>query len=144
MCFIGLNIKNIAKEDVKVEKFAFQRLSNQKILSPFYLTEWEIGETKAECLHKTIWRGVKIEITRGLHSGEKISVVNDRNKSDVYICSKISPKVAIMSFHKEDLLNFNVKPIICECIIPKGAIYYQNDYGEFVSNSLKIVSIKDI
>ena len=33
----------------------------------------------------------------------------------------------------------HLKEIVCECIIPKGAEYYLNEYDEYVSNQLKVV-----
>lgn len=32
-------------------------------------------------------------------------------------------------------------PVLVDCIIPKGATYYENDYGEIVTDTLKLVKI---
>ena len=37
--------------------------------------------------------------------------------------------------------------IVMKCIVPKGATYYENEYGEIVSNQIKVASflkVKDI
>ena len=34
-----------------------------------------------------------------------------------------------------------LKPILVDCIIPRGATYYENERGEIVTNKLKLVKI---
>jgi hypothetical protein len=34
-----------------------------------------------------------------------------------------------------------VRPVIVECIIPKGTVFYENEWGEIVAETLKIIKI---
>ena len=123
MCWISnkIPIEKIATENITVQKVLNKTNSNE-LSSPIHSCIWkkrvkceEISEP--EQLFKDIWT-----IHSGFHSCEKMCIV----AGDWY-CGKE------LIFKKD---NFD---ILCEFIIPKGATYYKNENGSYVSNKLKFV-----
>ena len=131
MCFSAkISVKQrIANRDIHVQK-VFCRNKLGKILSPFYLTEWEMGETKQAKIEPTFYehQGV-LEIHEGLHSAQKIKLYTSMC-GDWYCTNK-----GASTWICDD----NGGMIVCDCIIPKGSIYYKNSDNEYVSNCLKLV-----
>ena len=123
MCWISnkIPIEKIATENITVQKVLNKTNSNE-LSSPIYSCIWkkrvkceEISEP--EHLFKDVWT-----IRNGFHSCEKMCIVD----GDWY-CKK------------ERIFIKNNFDILCEFIIPKGATYYKNENGSYVSNKLKFI-----
>lgn len=78
-----------------------------------------------------------IEINEGFHSYDKDVVVTF---NQFYRYSRVNVFFGSKLFSRE-FSNF-CKPVLVECTIPKGSIYYENKDGEIVSN--KIIINKEI
>lgn len=106
----------IAKKDKKVYKLLLNAHFNKTIQtavgsSPFFTHNWQSWNTKTSSI--LVYNENRIE--DGLHA-----------------CSSLKDA-------KEFKENYHLWPIsaICECIIPKGAMYYINkNKGEIVSNQM--------
>ena len=131
MCFTA-NIKNkghIATRDIRVEKVFLKTHDEDCYRSPFYANcKWKIGEEKQSFLQKTKDPIINVlMIEDGLHSAKHIIKDStqcwDRYSTKCLIITHLPPK----------------EGVICECIIPKGAEYYYNRNGEYVSNRLILV-----
>lgn len=120
MCWYGLNVRYIAKEDIKVQKI-FRYFSN-KITSPIFESKWEKGVISPKvdipiisCLRIRV-------INEGYHCCRQIKVELD--------CYRDSSG-AVLMLKKNSTIMLN-------CIIPKGTVYYEND-GEIVCEQLMLI-----
>lgn len=128
-------IKQIAQEDFTVYKTLVY--GNSK----YYNYHYTLG--KLEVLSKdieVIWNAPYFEIFEGFHS------------------YRVSKAIQAMDLHNRYRLYFNdnyndwyldtVNPYdsvkLYECTIPKGSIYYDNGFGEVVSNQIIINKLMDI
>lgn len=81
-------------------------------------------------------------INEGIHSySKKVKIIHCNDYIDDYYTS------AICVFHNNIKLDyFYYKPIYVKlkCVIPKGSQYYENEHGEIVSNTIKVISFEEI
>ena len=132
MCFAA-SIRNkghIATTDIRVEKVFLKKSDENFYRSPFYNDfKWWIGIEEQSILKKlknTYFKEILIE--NGLHSAKHID-----KSSTQYWVTYSTKGYAITRMRPEE------PSVICECIIPKGAEYYCNKDGEYVSNRLILV-----
>lgn len=121
-----------AQEDIHVVKIV--KRVGDKFFSPYRNFEYHIGEISAAYIVKTEYNfGMVIE--EGLHSyeGDSKIVYNDNRQPIITTSNK--------SFLGCWTLN---KMVILDCIIPKGADYYVNSDGEYVSNRLIPTGTREI
>ena len=137
MCFIGIkprgNISNIAEEPIEVYK-VLRKNSLGELYAPyicgFSYMLGKIYETTFEFLD--ISEGY-IKIGNGFHSYSK-ECISTLTTEWVGV-SSITRGTRLLGF-KIGFSNY----IVVKCIIPKGAMYYENKYGEIVSSRLQVVS----
>ena len=132
MCFRARKSvkERIADRDIHVQK-VFRKEIFGKIRSPFYCScYWEIGETKQAQIETSFIDELRLlEINEGLHSAKCIKRYANSygnwfgtNKGNLcWVCDD------------------DTDMIVCDCIIPKGSIYYKNSENMYVSNCLKLV-----
>ena len=128
-----------AKEDIpcyKVFKVRFSWYKSGILTSPFFPEQaW-------------VWNEVyETELQEPFQDGH--SPFNKEYKINFGFHSSASSIYKMETFHgnkmwRNDKRTFfasapHLKEIVCECIIPKGAEYYLNEYDEYVSNQLKVV-----
>lgn len=125
-------VLQIASEDIAVEKVL---LGGEGCLmySPAY-TEccWVSGELKCEELGEVEKEKDCYVVNEGFHSCERITY---DGKSGEWMSFSRGEYVPI--FMADD------GEIVCKAIIPKGAEYYVNEDGEYVSNMLQILWDKE-
>lgn len=135
MCWVSENVpvKMVAEEDIPVKKVLLK--SGDRYLSPIHRTcEWKIGETKenhlgawlAEASQKYFELCIEHKIEEGLHSMKECSFLYYL-KRYYWVCQGKSVMLATRG------------ECICDFIIPKGAEYYVNISGLYVSNKLKFI-----
>jgi len=137
MCFIGIkplgNISNIAEEPIEVYK-VLRKDSLGELYAPymcgFSYMLGKIYETTIEFLD--ISEGY-IKIENGFHSYSK-ECISTLTTEWVGV-SSITGGRRLLGF-KIGFSNY----IVMKCIIPKGATYYENKYGEIVSDKLQIIN----
>ena len=137
MCWIGKNIKHKAKRNITVYKIV-NNCSGSGIRSYFQRYEWEIGKIhlskfKIILLSQNCRNYIKIR--EGLHSYSNKCQIDFRKYCyDIGITDKK---------HKYNFCYYLKSSKLCKltCVIPKGAVYYYNDEGEYVSNKLIPVKI---
>ena len=133
MCWITFvkPVKKVAKEDIKVYKIL--RKYGNRITSPVRKTmEWEIG--KLVDLRKPLYyRGGNIcnawILKEGFHS--------------LIDCPVLVPTYCgkEWTIEKNDKCLFQCDrgESVYECVIPAGSTYYENEYGEVVSDRLIVL-----
>lgn len=143
-----------AEEDIKVFKLCRGTSNNDTVLPYYYGAPWnsyKLGETyllmKTMKTTKTMsLGGHQYEIGEGYHSYGVGKFTLERRQD------RVRDNVIIMHVDKEtklrklvdtlDIARFYVKLVLCT--IPKGATYYKNEYDTYVSDTIKIDSIKEI
>lgn len=127
MCWIGnINNKKVAEKPIEVFKVA--KMRNGKYYAPFINNfEYEIGKTYHAELMICNPSYVKeiAAITKGLHSYSAYCTC-ERRKTYTY-CTLVKG------------LSFNVDSAFLKCIIPTSSTYYENKFGEIVSDALEII-----
>ena len=108
----------IAKRDIKVYKIGVY--SDEGIFKPFFYQEFEYP------VNQIVFTEVKFAdtINWGFHSYINSELVSSYNKINLYSCGKLILWVPLLSVY------------LGEFIIPKGATYCLNRYGEAVSDKL--------
>ena len=120
MCFYKTKESKvlIAKRDIKVYKIGFYAESDS--FNPFYYDNFTYY------VNQTVFEKVKFAdtINCGFHSYINCKLVSFYNKVSLYSCGKLILWVSLLSVY------------LGEFIIPKGATYCLNRYGEVVSDKL--------
>lgn len=127
-----------AEEDIEVFKIAID--NRERIVSYFYYKEYNVGKTyKMDFNEKPFFVSASklFNIDSGFHSYSTKCRINLNVYDNGYILDIIFYGTLLQSYSHVGLVKLN-------CIIPKGSHYYENEYGEIVSDSLKIVSVDDI
>ena len=120
MCFYKTKESKVlvAKRDIKVYKIGVY--ANESIFKPFFYQEFEYP------VNQIVFEKVKFAdiINLGFHSYINCELVSFYNKANLYSCGKLILWVSLLSVY------------LGEFIIPKGATYCLNRYGEVVSDKL--------
>ena len=125
MCWISAKppIGKVAKKDKKVYKVL--SVKDGMIYSPIWsFFKWKIGLTEKADIRLFADQ----MISSGLHSFSR-KPYKKRNKDGVIMWTNLVG--GKLGYYPNDML--------FECVIPKGSIYYENEYGECVSDHLKPV-----
>lgn len=137
MCWTSMNkpIKMVAEEDIPVKKVLLK--SGDRYLSPIHRTcEWKIGETReneldtylAEANERYFEICLEYKIEEGLHSMKECEYLHREGFPRSYWKCQGNP-----------IMVATLGECICDFIIPKGAEYYVNTSGLYVSNKLKFI-----
>ena len=122
MCFYKTKQSKvlIAKRDIKVYKIGVY--ADEGIFKPFFYQEFEYP------VNQIVFEKVKFTdtINWGFHSYINCELVSSYNMADLYSCEK--PILWVSLLRNTVYLG--------EFIIPKGATYCLNKYGEVVSDKL--------
>ena len=125
MCWDGLNKPIVAEEDIKVFKICLKQ-TGKTLMSYFRTFVYEVGVEYSATFGIEIEDFGEIAIYEGLHSYSTECPI----KFDTYI-----GKNRFIDYYPP-----NESIVKVECVIPKGATYYENENGEIVSDTLRIVS----
>ena len=145
MCWFGeRNDKRIAKEDIRCKKVFFKQLGHirNRYVSPVMKTMYVKGETYESDI--VITRGIsRWKIDEGIHcyNMKKVEVERSMSESGERLIAKrpLSTKVYGANYQCVHYGNdIGMQVVLVECIIPKGAIYYENKSGEIVTEKLII------
>jgi hypothetical protein len=112
-----------AEEDVKVYKIFQKDINKGQLLSPFYYFKWEIGKLY---IVNNFYDYPSTIIHRGLKT------IPIRRFGYWWVKYKNFPLL-------KDSCHF-----VCVCEIPKGSIYFENEYKEVVSNKLIVKYVLDV
>ena len=120
MCFYKTKESKvlIAKRDIKVYKVGIYAEDNS--FNPFFYQEFEYP------VNQIVFTEVKFTdtINCGFHSYINCELVSSYNKINLYSCEKLIHWISLQTVY------------LGEFIIPKGATYCLNRYGEVVSDKL--------
>ena len=120
MCFYKTRQSKvlIAKRDIKVYKIG--TYADNDSFNPFFYEEFEYP------VNQIVFEKVKFTdtINLGFHSYINCELVSSYNNINLYSCGKLILWVSLLSVY------------LGEFIIPKGATYCLNRYGEVVSDKL--------
>jgi hypothetical protein len=149
MCWYGkLLSKQVAKKDIHCKKVIAYN-PKDKYYFPYYviygdIRRYEIGKTYTSNLEIRNIRMSHVDLLQhchiedGLHCYSwDVTVVANKVDNSAFTITAKTGGIAYYSFDEPQLRY----PILVDCIIPKGATYYENDYGEIVTNTLKLVKI---
>ena len=139
--------RRIARKDVLVRKLVMATESPYKVVSYFTGFEYELGKTYYDSylsiihanepqLGACIFVGfnsysTECKITRK----EQTTVSGDKKKDEIEVYSPDGGEL-VECYELDNLL-------MIDCVIPKGATYYVNELGEYVSESIKPIRIID-
>ena len=129
MCWTGKNNPQIATEDMKV--FKIFEYKNGEILSPIMTMQWKRGKLAPHVeipYSSSLYR----IIDEGYHSCRDLKIVPN-------YCKKVYVGGSFIFFHRTPAMYKQKRFIMLTCIIPKGTKYYENEYGEIVSETIKIL-----
>lgn len=123
MCWIShcKPVLKVAEEDIKVHKIL--KKDEDGYVSPiFQFCKWTPGIVYETTLgHGHIGAIGNFEICKGFHS-----------------CTEIHEEGGVWCIKAKDLFAIDSGEEIVDAVIPKGSQYYLNEYGEYVSNKLKL------
>ena len=149
MCWTGHSKhKKIATEDICCKKII--STSEDKMLRAWFRRNhvYHIGETytaKINPLPSTVGE-TRLIIRNGLHCYDnKVGITSvDMNNGEApyLVVSRLFH--GLRDFYHpflERMGAVEVRPVIVECIIPKGTVFYENQWGDIVSETLKIIKI---
>ena len=148
MCWYGkLSSKQVAKKDIHCKKVIAYN-PKEKYYYPYYVNRgkikrYEIGNTYTSNLEIRNIRMSQADslqhcnIEDGLHC-YSWDVTVEANKVDKSLFAVICKEGVTYYWYDKLLLRY---PVLVDCIIPKGATYYENDYGEIVTDILKLVKV---
>lgn len=134
-CSILTPVKQIAKEDFTVYKTLIY--GNSK----YYGYHYTLG--KLEVLSKDmeiIWDAPYFEIFEGFHS---YRVSKATKAADLHNHFRLYFNDGYNDWYLDAVNPFNSLELY-ECTIPKGSIYYDNGFGEVVSNQIIVNKLMDI
>lgn len=139
MCWIGTQTEPlIAETDIRVKK-VLEKIVNRrtghilKIRSPFLEFEYELGTLyESDIKGKVTYGFSAIEINKGFHSYRE-DVLFIRPEIDKGIHVKSTPQSA--QIH---LQYYRYGCEVYDAVIPAGSEYYENSFGELVSNKIII------
>lgn len=140
MCWIcstdKLKLQN-AEEDIVVYKVL--KLDNDKLHSPnFGCFTWIEGETYGSPIDIHTFRNNKhyyFEGLQGLHSYQQKPIYDEYYESFIGRTFYNSERSVPVGYPKLNGM------CVAKCIIPKGAIYAVNDYGEVISDRLQFIKV---
>lgn len=122
MCFFMSDKSKVlvAKRDIKVYKIG--TYADDTSFNSFFYQEFEYP------VNKIMFTKVKFRdaIDRGFHSFITCKIVSLNNDANVYVCTSLMYCLSLSAY----------TVYLGEFIIPKGATYCLNNYGEVVSNKL--------
>jgi len=151
MCWIAVNKSDldrlIAKDNIPVTKIV-SIFGKDNVFGYFYNDfNYKIGEVYNTSLDEPYlsFNGREVEyiLYCGFHSySTKLKIIKrDSQLIDVKINHKFMNSF-VKTFKHPNRGVGNIA--IADCIIPKGCAYYLNSYGEYVSNSIKIINVYKI
>ena len=136
------------KKGKKVFKFAVLNKDSRVIRSYFMPKDtfcYKVGETTEEEIGKVedygCYNSKNYSISEGLYSYDK---------EKCYAKTTYTKNMAVYTFKGVMLGYYASHPrrcrhlVLLECTIPYGATYYENEYGEIVSNKLKVDKMIDL
>lgn len=148
MCWITLHkeraIPKIADKDIKTFKVSLRKDNGTVV--PYYFNDIE---TYAECDKKTqdplkiCFTGKYWTIETGYHSYSKELWYATRGIVCIFAHCKTGCG-KMMSYYPDTPKD---KLVLIECTIPEGCTYYENEFGEIVSDTIridKIISLEEM
>lgn len=154
MCWKTNRINNIkehivrTKNGLKVLKICL--LDKDERIIPYFYSDrlvYEMGKTYESEFEKYENQSFKLQICEGLHSYNSKKVFFEKSKhpwSNIYYFDISNKYGCIRNFNFE--IGFS-RAVSVECVIPYGSKYYENEYGEIVSDTLipkKFVLVRDL
>lgn len=134
MCWEGKKKKQVADKDILCYKILKRTENSSELMSEYFTFVYELKKlykTKI-CVRNSYFYDDKIYIYEGFHSYDKSILIKLNNYKD-------NSTVSVFCGHRLFSHVFtHSNPILMECIIPKGSIYYKNGYNEIVSNQIII------
>ncbi len=146
MCWFGdRNDKRVAKEDIRCKKVFYRTPGYFKVkryVSPVFKAPYKQGDTAISKIGIHLGTGYWM-IDQGIHcyNMKKVEVERSMSESGERLIAKrpLSTKVYGANYQCVHYGNdIGMQVVLVECIIPKGAIYYENKSGEIVTEKLII------
>lgn len=126
MCWtteIGRPVSHKARKDIICYKIV-PTPNSEVVYSKIFHFEYHFGKLYKTDLGNVIQHPYYYSIDEGFHSYKKLPIL----WRNMYITAKSG--------------FYNIyRHVIIECVIPIGSTYYENEFGELVSNQIKIMKI---
>ena len=142
MCWIAIKEEDrelhVATKDIKVKK-VLEVDHYDGYCSPCYPMRWEKGRD-----YKTHFvKYGNLCIDNGFHSCKEIHTIPTqtvgKNKRGYWVCTDYSKT----RNYRKPMFHVRENHVLCDFVIPKGARYYLNHYGEYVSDRIRFVGVSD-
>ena len=145
--------RSIAIRDIPVYKILTYDPATDGYISPFYYWRYKFKE-KAESILDipqlgTAFRSIPDPIyfiDKGLHSYRKKSLRKGQKRPYSSYIEVITQGLSISRYKisVDWRLKYLKREVLCSAHIPKGASYYLNECGEYVSDTLVIDKVLDV
>lgn len=125
-----------AKKDIPVKK-VLEKYGDGQLCSPYFVGfTWEIGKVYEAEMDEPMESDGDYVIESGFHSAEEIEQIEaDENGIGYYNVFLANNHTIVLSLEKLD---------IYDAVIPAESNFYVNEYGEFVSDRLKIIGKSEL
>lgn len=125
-----------AEKDIPVKK-VLDKYDDGQLCSPYFVGfTWEIGKVYEVEMDEPMESGSDYVIESGFHSAEEIEKINaDENGIGYYNVFLANNHTIVLSLEELD---------IYDAVIPAESNFYVNEYGEFVSDRLKIIGKSEL
>lgn len=121
MCWKSKNFISPKMANNDIEVYKILRVSDESIISPCFDFYWKLG-TQYET--NVCFKDAKRIIFEGFHS------LRECPKANKYHWHTTNDKDIFIKFTNDRIF---------KAVIPEGSTYYENEYGEIVSNKLKLL-----
>lgn len=147
MCWVGnIHNKRIAEKDIHCKKI-IAKYSNG-CLDAWYRKghPYAVGETYEEKLNiePRSKDSDAIDINNGLHCYDgsvKITITKVPEELPYLVIQKLKGCFKRDFYNAHHIDEFNVIPVIVEVVIPKGTVFYENEFGEIVTEAFTLTKV---
>lgn len=137
MCWKTFKFRNrlprIAAKDIAVVKFAATRHRDLGTAVPYYIDcdiVYKVGESYKAKLETPLWPLKERQTGLHCYNPDILNVT-------------VGLGYVVMKMNNGKLASFNeARSCVMHCFIPNGALYFENEFGEIVTNKLVVVSIQ--
>lgn len=125
-----------AEKDIPVKK-VLDKYDDGQLCSPYFVGfTWEIGKVYEVEMDEPMGNDGDYVIESGFHSAEEIEKIDaDENGIGYYNVFLANNHTIVLSLEELD---------IYDAVIPAESNFYVNEYGEFVSDRLKIIGKSEL
>lgn len=139
MCWVSTEaIRQVAKEDIKVFKIGENH--EGMFCSMYKGFEYQLNQLYTSCIDiESQDYNNRFVGSQGFHSYDPSIVHLKISKNNEILRWEVKTIHGRLDYDTDGINN-----VKAECVIPKGSVYYENDFGEIISNQIIIKNFEPI